>query len=354
MRSFLLSLLLTVAVLAEPAPPPLTLSGMLENSKHHLGVVTAPKMALIVTKGQHLGPLEVTGLGGDSIDLTQGKQTWKLSLKAPAGKTEELLPQALTPLGPDDAVDFWVQGLDRVDALGLLAAGMDLNVWIDPQVKGKVDLKLSQASMRGILESLVSNARLVLEEQEGFLLVVPASGTQKNLAVPGLEGLEGKASFNLVEAPLHFVVAVLAREAKTNFIVGPDVTGTVTLVTHAPAPVKQLFGLVCQGQRQAIQATANNGFLIVATSIPEVVQVADPGPEFDYQPRDVWAPTLLSDVLFAMATKMNLKLVLPRGFRGKAYLNLYHVPALLAAERLLAIQGYRCRVESGQLIVEPR
>lgn len=354
MRSFLLSLLLTTtAVLAQPAPP-LTVSGMLENSKHHLAVITAPKMALIVNKGQHLGPYEVTGVGGDTVDLTQGKQSWKLTLKPPGAKTEEVKPQALTPLGPDDAVDFWVQGLDRVDALSLLAAGMDQNIWVDPQVKGKVDLKVSQGSIRGLLESLVSNARLVLEEQEGFLLVVPASGTQKNLSIPGVEGLEGKASFNIVEAPLHFVVAVLAREAKMNFIVGPDVSGTVTVATHEPAPVKQLFALVCQGQKQAIQATATNNFLIVATQIPEVTPVADPGPEFDFQPRDVWAPTLLSDVLFAMATKMNLKLVLPRGFRGKVYLNLYHVPALVAAERLLALQGYRCRVDGGQLVVEAR
>lgn len=354
MRSLLLSLLMASAVLAQPAPPPLTLSGMLESNKHHLAVLTAPKTALIVTKGQHLGPLEVTGLGGDSVDLSQAKQSWKLSFKPASGKSEELKPQALTPSGPDDAADMWVQGLDRVDALGLLAAGMDMNIWIDPQVKGKVDFKLSQASMRGVLESLVSNARLVLEEQEGFLLVVPASGTQKNLSIPGIEAVEGKASFNLIEAPLHFVVAVLAREAKMNFMVGPDVSGSVSLVTHEPAPIKQLFALVCQGQKQAIQATASNGFLIVATNIPEVTSPADPGPEFDYQPRDVWSPTLLSDVLFAVATKMNLKLVLPRGFRGKAYLNLYHVPALVAAERLLAIQGYRCRVEGNQLVVEPR
>ena len=147
---------------------------------------------------------------------------------------------------------------------------------------------------------------------------------------------------------------MLAREAKLNFIVGPDVTGSVTLATSQPAPVKQLFALICQGQKQVIQASASDSFLIVATQIPEVVAPVEAGPEFDYQPRDVWAPALLSDVLFAMANKMQLKLVLPRGFRGKAYLNLYHVPALVAAERLLAIQGYRCRVDNKQLIVEPR
>ncbi|MFN8607252.1 MAG: hypothetical protein U0931_06955 [Vulcanimicrobiota bacterium] len=354
MRSLLLSLLLGSAALAEPAPPPLTVSGMLENSRHHMAVITAPKMALIVEKGQHLGPYEVTAVGGETVELSQGKQTWKLNIKPPAAPAEDIKPQALTPLGPEDAADFWVQGLDRVDAMELLAAGMNLNIWIDPQVKGKVDLKVSQASMRGLLESLVSNARLLLEEQEGFLLVVPASGTQKSLVIPGVESLEGKASFNFVEAPLHFVVAVLAREARLNFIVGSDVTGTVTVATHEPVAVRQLFALVCQGQKQAIQASVANGFMIVATSIPEVAPVAEAGPEFDFQPRDVWAPTLLSDVLFSIATKMNLKLVLPRGFRGKAYLNLYHVPALVAAERLLALQGYRCRVESGQLIVESR
>ncbi|MBX3171406.1 MAG: hypothetical protein KF760_28620 [Candidatus Eremiobacteraeota bacterium] len=354
MRSLLLTtLLLTSTALAQNAPP-LTLGGILETAKHRLAVVTAPKMALIVGKGQRLGPYEVTGVGGDSVELAQNKQNWKLTIKPPKGKTEELQPQALTPAGPDDAVDFWVQGLERVDALTLLAAGMEQNIWIDPSVKGKVELKVSQGSLRGLLESLVSNARLVLEEQEGFLLVVPASGTQRNLTIPGVEGLEGKASFNFVDAPLHFVVAVLAREARLNFIVGPDVNGSVTLATHQPAPVKQLFALICQGQKQAIQATATHGFLIVATQIPEVVPPAEPGPEFDYQPRDVWAPTLLSDVLFAMANKMKLKLVLPRGFRGKAYLNLYHVPALEAAERLLAIQGYRCRVDNGQLVVEAR
>lgn len=354
MRALLLStLLLTSTALAQNAPP-LTVSGILETAKHHLAVVTAPKMALIVAKGQRLGPYEVTGVSGDSVELSQKKQNWKLTIKPPKGKTEELKPQALTPAGPDDAADFWVQDLERVDALTLLAAGLEQNIWIDPAVKGKVDLKVSQASLRGLLESLVSNARLVLEEQDGFLLVVPASGTQKNLVIPGVEGLEGKASFNLVGAPLHFVVAVLAREAKLNFIVGPDVSGSVTLATYQPAPVKQLFALICQGQKQAIQATATQGFLIVATQIPEVVPPSEAGPEFDFQPRDVWAPTPVSDVLFAMATQMKLKLVLPRGFRGKAYLNFYHVPALEAAERLLAIQGYRCRVDNGQLLVEPR
>jgi len=66
---------------------------------------------------------------------------------------------------------------------------------------------------------------------------------KKNLTIPGVESLEGKASFNFVEAPLHFVVAVLAREAKMNFIVGPDVNGTVTVATHEPAPIKQLLTL---------------------------------------------------------------------------------------------------------------
>jgi hypothetical protein len=354
MRSLLLTaLLLTSTALAQPAPS-LTVGGMLETAKHHLAVVTAPKMALIVRKGQHLGPYEVTGVGGDSVELTQGKKNWKLTIKPPKGKTEELKSQALTPGGPDDAVDFWVQGLDRVDALTLLAAGMDQNIWIDPSVKGKVELKVSQGSLRGLLESLVSNARLVLEEHDGFLLVVPASGTQKNLAIPGVESLEGKASFNFVDAPLHFVVAVLAREAKLSFIVGPDVNGTVTLATHEPAPVKQLFALVCQGQKQAIQASVGNGFLVVATQLPEFVAPAEPGPEIDFQPRDVWAPSPLSDVLFAIATKMKLKLVLPRGFRAKAYLNLYQVPALVAAERVLSIHGYRCRVDNDQLVVEAR
>ncbi len=354
MRAFLITtMLLTASAWAQGAPS-LSVGGILETAKHHLAVVTAPKMALIVGKGQRLGPYEVTGVGGDTVELSQNKQNWKLTIKPVSGKTEELKPQALTPAGPDDAVDFWVQGLERVDAMTLLAAGMEQNIWVDPSVKGKVELKVNQGSLRGLLESLVSNARLILEEQEGFLLVVPASGTQKNLAIPGVEALEGKASFNLVDAPLHFVVAVLAREARLNFIVGPDVSGSVTVATHQPAPVKQLFALICQGQKQAIQATATNNFLIVATQIPEVEAPAEPGPEFDYQPRDVWAPALLSDVLFAMANKMQLKLVLPRGFRGKAYLNLYHVPTLVAAERLLAIQGYRCRVDAGQLIVEPR
>ncbi|MBN9414896.1 MAG: hypothetical protein J0I12_05620 [Candidatus Eremiobacteraeota bacterium] len=354
MRSLLLTSLLLTSTAFAQSPPSLGVGGILETAKQHLAVITAPKMALIVKKGQHLGPYEVTGIAGDAVDLTQGKQNWKLTIKAPKSKPEELKPQALTPAGPDDAVDFWVENLDRVDALTLLAAGLDQNIWIDPAVKGKLDLKVSQASLRGLLESLVSNARLVLEEQDGFLLVVPASGTQKNLVIPGVETLEGKASFNFVGAPLHFVVAVLAREAKLNFIVGPDVNGTVTMATHEPAPVKQLFALICQGQKQAIQATASNGFLVVATQIPELAVPVEPGPEFDFQPRDVWAPTPLSDVLFAMANKMNLKLVLPRGFRGKAYLNLYHVPALEAAERLLAIQGYRCRVDNGQLLVEAR
>ena len=354
MRSFLLASLLLTSTAWGQSAPPVTVSGILETARKHLAVVTAPKMALIVSKGQRLGPYEVTGVGGDSVEFSQNKQSWKLTIKPPSAKAEEVKPQALTPAGPDDAVDFWVQGLDRVDALTLLAAGLEQSIWIDPAVKGKVNLKVSQASLRGLLESLVSNARLVLEEQDGFLLVVPASGTQKNLTIPGVEALEGKASFNFVEAPLHFVVAVLAREARLSFIVGPDVTGTVSLATHQPAPVKQLFALICQGQKQAIQATATDRFLIVATQIPEVVAPAEAGPEFDYQPRDVWAPAPVSDVLFAMANKMKLKLVLPRGFRGKAYLNLYHVPALVAAERLLAIQGYRCRVEGSQFVVEPR
>lgn len=353
MRPLLLSLLLTSTALAQGAPQ-LTVGGILETKKQHLAVVTAPRMALIVKQGQRLGPYEVTSVAGNTVELAQAKQNWKLTLKPPAAKAEEVTTQALTPLGPEDAVDFWVQGLERVDAITLLAAGLEQNVWVDPAVKGKVDLKVSQGSLRGLLESLVSNARLTLEEQENFLLVVPASGTQKNLAIPGVETLEGRASFNLVDAPLHFVVAVLAREAKLNFIVGPDVTGTVTLATHQPAPVKQLFQLICQGQKQAIQATAHNGFLIVAPHIPEVVAPEQAGPEIDFQPRDVWAPAPLSDALFAISTKMGLKLVLPRGFRAKAYLNLYHAPALVAAERMLAIQGYRCRVDNGQLVVEPR
>lgn len=203
MRALLLTtLLLTASAWAQKAPP-LTVGGILETAKHHLAVVTAPKMALIVGKGQHLGPYEVTGVGGDSVELTQGKQNWKLTIKPPSGKSEELMPQAFTPAGPDDAVDFWVQGLDRVDALTLLAAGLEQNIWIDPSVKGKVELKVSQGSLRGLLESLVSNSRLVLEEQEGFLLVVPASGTQKNLAIPGVEALEGKASFNFEIGRAH-------------------------------------------------------------------------------------------------------------------------------------------------------
>jgi len=353
MRSLLLSLLLTSTALAQGAPQ-LKVSGILETKKQHLAVITAPRTALIVKQGQHLGPYEVTAVGGDTVALAQAKQNWKLTLKPSAAKAEVVAPQALTPLGPEDAVDFWVQDLDRVDALTLLAAGLEQDIWVDPSVKGKVDLKVSQGSLRGLLESLVSNARLTLEEQEGFLMVVPASGIQKNLVIPGVETLEGKASFNFVEAPLHFVVAVLAREAKINFIVGPDVTGTVSLTTHQPAPVKQLFQLICQGQKQAIQATAHDGFLIVAPQIPEVLAPEQPGPEIDFQPRDVWAPSPLSDPLFAIATKMGLKLVLPRGFRAKAYLNLYRAPALVAAERMLAIQGYRCRVDNGQLVVEAR
>lgn len=335
--------------------PEAILGGILATPKFRCAMIKAARAVYVTHEGETLGDYKVGPITSDSVQLGHGKQSWPFKLKA--DNEARLLPltdAARSPSGPDDTVTARLQAIPCKPALRLLARAQDKSIWIDPRVSGTVDLRVENGSLQGLLECLAARLEMQVLERDGITRVVPAAVAAKDFELPAADTLTGQVKFDFNEADLVFVLRILAQEAGRSLVMSADVKGDVTLTTNTALPIKTLLPLVCGGQVMPLQASAQGGFLTVASNLPTFSDDAT-GPTLSYAaPRDDFKPVAVADVLKQVAQKTNLKLVLPPGFKARAYVVLAEAPVLAACERMLAVSGYKYTVDQGQLVVTAR
>lgn len=354
MRKHVLLLLMLLTGWSAWAQPPVKLTALLESPRGNSAIVSTSQNNFLIVKGDKLGDYRVDDISHDLVVMSFSGQHFKIAFDTKAAHAEvKLPPEALHPSGPEDTISLRLQGIDRVWALKLLAKDMHQNIWFGPScAPDPLNLQVNGGSRKGIFSVLSGSGRLESRRLDSILVL----GTAEQVAnapapIPGQSDVEGQVKFDFVNADLVYVLSVLAKEMKRNLIVGPGVEGSVTITTETAVPTGQLLQLLVGGQDEHLEAALDKHFLVVGKSLPAVVAPSAEGPRFSFQPKEPWEPVDLSDVVAKVATQLKLKPVLPANFKGTVYLSLEGVPALLALERILALNGYRFHVDKGSLII---
>lgn len=346
MRTLLLSLLFCVSASAQVAGPEVSVNGYVKSDSTTLALVKGPNQSYVTSAGTTLGDYEVRSIAPDGVTFGYKQQTFPVRLRPPAERDLLSVPGA----GQDPA-HVILSGVPTPYALRLLAGAAHNSLYVFPTAAGKVSVSNSSTSLRGVMNAIAASASMEVTDYAGFTVVAPSNTNPANWTVSGADTLTGKVSFDFHDAELPYVLLILAKESKQSCVVGSDVGGTVTIYTTEPQPIHTLLTLAARGQKDPPSVTVGNGMLVASRLALEGSDAGESGPPIDFSPRD-FRPTSAEEVLQAVARKMKLKLVLPPGFRGRAYVHLAHAPALTAARQLLAVNGYRCHVGKGQLVVE--
>lgn len=354
MRNFILTLLVLMICGSAWAQPPIKLMALLESPHGNSAVVASTQMSFLLVKGDKLGDYLVDDISHDLVMMSYSGQHYRITFDAKtAGEAVKLPPKALQPAGPDDTISLRLHGIDRVYALKLLAKAMHQNILFCPSdATDRLDLSVTGASLKGVFSGLISSGGLESRGLDKTMVV----GTPKQMAeppavIPGQTKVEGQVKLDFVNADLVYVLYIMAKEMKRNLIVGPGVEGSVTITTETAVPVGQLLQLIVGVQDDHLEAALDNHFLVVGKRVPAVAAPAQVGPSFSFQPKEAWASVNVSEIVSKVATLLKLKAVLPPQFKGTVSLNLERVPALLALERILALNGYRFKIEKNNLII---
>jgi hypothetical protein len=350
MRALFLVFLLSLPGWGQVAGPDVAINGYVKTPSLTLTLVAGQQMLFVVSAGKTLGDYEVKVIQPEAVTFAYKQHSWPIKLRAPSGP--DLLTATRAPEGPDDTADVILSGAPRPYALRLLAGAAGRNLYIFPSLSGKANASAQGTSLRGMMQAVAASASMEIAQNSDFAVAAPLKAQAGNWSIPGSGGLSGQVSLDFHKADLAYVLLVLARESHQSCVLGADLTGSVTIYTSKAQPIKDLLTLVCCGQEKPASVSVSGGFILASVSEPKLMEPESPGPAIDFE-TDMHrpGPTQAEEILQLVARKAKLKLVLPTGFRASAYVHLEHAPALAAAERLLAVNGYHCRVDKGQLLV---
>lgn len=136
-----------------------------------------------------------------------------------------------------EAMNFHFQDADLFDVLRFLAKRVDINIVVDPGIKGKVSAKLENVPWDQALDLMLRVNGLDMIHKGNVLRILKADPA--NIALK--KSLAGKTysgkpmQFNFKNAALTDVLKIIARISGLELELGPNVSGTVTTMLNEVA-----------------------------------------------------------------------------------------------------------------------
>ena len=176
-----------------------------------------------------------------------------------------------------------------------------------------------------------------------FISLLPASADTR---LPGL------VSFDFVDADLIYVLKVLAKESNVDFLLAPDVEGSVT-ITVKNAPIADLLPTVLAAQKTDYRYVFRDGFLCIGpaerlTAVPSAAELKGTV-TLDFVNAD------LMYVLEILAQHSGRKLVTAKEVEGSVTVTAKERSIADLLPRVLAMQKgkFEYELREGQLLVAP-